>query len=96
MLTPGERVAVVVQGRFLGHDGVAVLTDQRLIVTNAREWSPEQAVYASFSGMIVQGWRDGNSATLSVEQGGRVAVLDQIRDQGLAQELATALRSRVV
>ena len=63
-LDEGEQVEVVLAGRFRGHEAVAILTDRRLVLANAREWDPEIVTVENLSGLEVEGWVERRAATI--------------------------------
>jgi len=93
-LQEGEKVQVVVQGRYLGANGVLALTDRRLLVVNDREWKPDITTVELGPGLVVKGWQDERRAALVFERDGHQMVVDQIADRDLAQELAKGVRDR--
>ena len=93
-LQEGEKVQTVAQGRYLGANGVLVLTDMRLLVVNDREWQPDVTTVELDPGLVVKGWQDDRRAALVFERAGEQMVIDQIADRDLAQELASGVRDR--
>lgn len=87
-------VEIAVGGRFLGHDGVAILTDRRLLLANGRSWDPEIVSIEALSTLGVEGWVERRAATLRLTDGADVHVIDRINDTGVAESLASALRAR--
>jgi hypothetical protein len=71
-----------------------LLSDRRLLLANARPWKPDLEIIEDLTGMTVNGWQDGRTATLVLEHDGGQVVIDQIRDANLAQELAAVIRTR--
>jgi hypothetical protein len=95
LLDEGEVIEVLVQGRFRGEDGAAVLTDRRLVVANDREWKPDIEIVELGPGLTVQGWQDDRSAALVFQRGERTTTIDQIGERDLAQRMAALVRARV-
>ena len=93
-LQEGERVQIVVQGRYLGANGILALTDRRVLVVNDREWQPDITTVELAAGLVVKGWQDDRRAALVFERDGHQMVVDQIVDRDLAQELAKGVRDR--
>ena len=93
-LHDGEQVEIVLVGRFRGHDAVAVLTDRRLLLANAREWDPEVVSVENLSGLEVEGWIERRAATLRLTDGTMVHVMDRINDTSVAETFTAALRGR--
>ena len=93
-LAPNETVEIVVCGRFLANDAVAVLTNTRLIVANDRQWDPEIVSLDNLVGLKVEGWVERRSATLRLTHGTDTHVVDRINDTAVAEALADALRAR--
>jgi hypothetical protein len=94
-LDPGERVEVVVQGRYLGEDGAAALTDRRIVLANDREWKPDVEVVDLVSGLGIQGWADDRSASLTFQRGTTSTTIEGIGEKELAQRFAALARARV-
>jgi hypothetical protein len=95
VLDDNETVEVLVQGRFRGEDGAAVLTNRRLVLANDREWKPDIEVVQLSPGLTVQGWQDDRSAALAFNRGDASTVIDQIGEKDSAQRMAAAVRARV-
>ena len=93
VLESGEVVRDFVCGQYLGHDGVAVLTDRRLILANNRTFSPEVQTVPASDVTAVKGWVEGKRATLRITANDVEAVLGDIAEVDRAQEFAQALRS---
>jgi hypothetical protein len=94
LLDEGERVDLVVQGRYQHYAGVAALTDRRLVLVNDHEWVPDVRSITVTPDLAVQGWEDDRSASLVFEADGRSITIDLIDDRPLAHELAQAVRQR--
>ena len=93
-LEDGELIESVLVGRFRGHDAVALLTDRRLVIGNAREWDPEVVSVENLSGLKVEGWIERRAATLRLTDGTMAHVIDRINDTSVAETMAAALRAR--
>jgi hypothetical protein len=93
-LESGERVEVLLQGKFRGEDGAAALTDRRVVLANDREWKPDVEIVELRAGLTVQGWQDDRSASLTFQRGASGATLEHISDRELAQRMAALVRSR--
>jgi hypothetical protein len=94
-LAEGERAELLVAGRFRGEDGVAVLTGDRLVLANDREWKPDVEVVELTSGLVIEGWQDDKTASLLFRHGDRTVAIEQIAERELAQRMAAAVRARV-
>lgn len=94
LLEAGELVECVVQGKVNDLDGVAVLTDRRILVLNDRQWQPDQISFAYDAALGVQGIAEGGSATLTLQRDGVMARIVRIGDVPLAQEAAQRIRAR--
>jgi hypothetical protein len=94
VLEPGERVEALVQGKFRGEDGAAVVTDRRVVLANDREWKPDVAILELAPGLKVQGWADDRSASLVFERDGQTTTIEQIGERELAQRMAATVRAR--
>ncbi|MEM9203413.1 MAG: hypothetical protein AAGC53_17335 [Actinomycetota bacterium] len=93
-LDEGEMVQTAVGCRYLGSDGAVVLTDRRMLIVNARSWSPDIVVVDLEPGLTVQGWQDDRAAALVFGRNGHELVVDRITDRVVAQELAADVRRR--
>ena len=94
ILEDSEAVEAAVGGKVEGHGGVAVLTDRRLLVCDERPWRPQVHRIHLDPSVVVEGWQDDRTASLTIRWGGQQVVLDQIRDRSLAVELAQRIRYR--
>ena len=94
-LEPGEQVQALVCGEYLAHDGVAVLTDRRLILANSRTFAPEVTALALEAVSDVKGWADSGKATLRFTGASDTLVLGDIAEVDAAQAFAGALRSNI-
>ncbi len=94
MLVEGEAVQHVVVGVVDGSPGVAVLTNSRIVVVNARRWKPAITSVPITPRLMVQGWQDEQMAQLSFE-GGVHARIEQVLDKPQALEMAMRVRRRV-
>ncbi len=92
VLDEGDVVAVVVQGRFRGVPGVVALVEGRVVLANDRQWKPDVVELAVDSNLVVQGWQDERTASLTFLSGDRHEVVERIGDRGLAIELAQRVR----
>ncbi len=90
-----ERVVVAVQGRLRGRDGVALLTDRRVLLVNDEPLEPVVRSMPLRASMVVQGWQDDRVAALVVTDRDVTETIDRIVDRPLAVELARRLRSAV-
>lgn len=91
----GETIEALVVGRFRGEDGACVVTGNRVILANDREWKPDVHSIAIEAGLAVQGWQDDKSASLVFQHSGPAATIDQIGEREMAQKLAVVLRAKV-
>lgn len=92
LLAPGEIVLVAVNGQMLGHPAIVVLTNQRVLVINARRWQPIVDVFVVGPELVVRGRHDRDVASLTFSEGTRLSTVDGISEVGLAIELADRLR----
>ena len=88
-------VQSMVCGEFLADDGVAVLTDRRVVLANSRTFSPEIASIALADITDVKGWADSGRATLRLSGASTALVIGDIKDVDAAQAFAGAVRSRI-
>lgn len=95
VMRPSEELECVVQGRINNQNGVAALTDQRVVLVNEREWAPEVTVFEIGTDLVVQGLQDENTASLTFIGGGQRLTASGITDRPVARTLATRLRERV-
>lgn len=93
-LDDGEVVVFLVAGEVDGLPGIAVLTTNRLVLVNERQWRPDRIEFALDSSLTVRGEAAGADATLTIEHAGRTAVIAKIGDVPLAQEMAQRIRAR--
>ncbi len=91
-LGEGDVVAVVVQGRFRGEPAVAALVDGRVVLANDRQWKPDVVTLVVDGDLVVHGWQDDRTATLTFAVGDRHEVVERIGDRGLAIEMAQRIR----
>jgi hypothetical protein len=94
VLREGEHVEALVQGRFNDANGVVALTNQRLLAVNDKGWKPDVVDLPLDPALDVQGWQEGDTATLVLRRPERTVVFDKITDGNLAAELATTIRGR--
>ena len=91
-LDEGDVVAVVVQGRFRGEAAVVALVDGKVVMANDRQWKPDVVTLAVAGDLVVHGWQDDRTATLTFAAGDRHEVVERIGDRGLAIEMAQRIR----
>jgi hypothetical protein len=94
VLQPGELVECLAAGKVHDLDGLLVLTNQRLLVLNDRQFEPDQLVVPIDSQLTVRGEAAGSTATITVQRDQVYAQLSRISDVQLAQELAQRIRGR--
>jgi hypothetical protein len=94
LLHEGELVECLVVGQLYGEDGIAALTDNRLIFVNAREWVPIVIAVPVDSTLSVAGMQDDRTATLTFTSGANTIQIDRIGDRALAMEMAQRIRGR--
>jgi len=85
----------MVCGEYLAHDGVAVVTNQRVLFANSRTFSPEITSVALGDVTDVKGWADSGRATLRVSTTSSDLVIGDIKEVDGAQSFAAALRSNL-
>ena len=90
-----EQLECVVQGHVNNSNGVAALTDQRVVLVNEREWLPEVIVFEIGTDLVVQGLQDDRTASLTFMGGGLKVTISGIVDRAVAHEMARAVRARV-
>jgi hypothetical protein len=95
ILNDGETVHELVIGRVYAHPGIAVLTNQRLLLANEREYKPDLVEIAVAPPLTVSGMQDDRAASLVFGAGDFSVVIDSIRDKELAQQMASTVRQRV-
>ena len=83
------------KGRFLGRDGVCLLTSDRLLFVNDNEWQPDVAEVALTPDLGVQGWAEERWAAIIFTSGDEQVVIDRISEKPSAQALAEAVRARI-
>lgn len=89
----GEHAYGLLAGRFLGHPGVAVLTDRRLLAVNARPWSPNLAALPLAAGLTSETWSVSGMLVLRFNYGRTAIVIDGISDGEGSRQFAAAVRS---
>ena len=94
LLREGEVVECIVQGQYLGANAVVLLTNERLLVVNDREFRPDVVELAVDNAVTVQGWADERSASLRIQRNETTVQVERIGDRALAQELAQRIRGR--
>ena len=94
VLESDDVVTMVVQGGFRGHAGVVALVGDRVVLVNERQWKPDVAILPVDPKLVVQGWQDERSATLTFIVGGTHDVIERIPDRALAIEMAQRVRHR--
>lgn len=92
VLDEGEVVTMVVQGRVRGEQGVVALVGNKVMLVNERQWKPDVVVVELASKLLVHGWQDDRSATLTFVVDDRPEVVERIGDRVLAIELAQRVR----
>jgi len=94
-LEPGEQVQALVCGEFMADDGVAVLTDRRVLMANSRTFAPEIQSMPLTAVNDVKGWADSGRATLRFSSLDGVLVLGDIHEVDSAQAFAGAVRGKI-
>jgi hypothetical protein len=92
VLDEGEVVTMVVQGRVRGEPGVVALVGPKVMLVNERQWKPDVVVIDLDSKLLIHGWQDERSATLTFVVDDRPEVVERIGDRVLAIELAQRVR----
>ena len=92
VLDEGEVVTMVVQGRVRGEPGVVALVGSKVVLVNERQWKPDVVVIDLDSKLLVHGWQDERSATVTFVVDDRPEVVERIGDRVLAIELAQRVR----
>lgn len=95
LLQEGEVVECLVVGQLYAEDGIAALTDRRLIFLNAKEWVPIFFAVPVDSTLSVAGMQDDRTATLTFTSGANTIQIDRIGDRALAMEMAQRIRGRL-
>jgi hypothetical protein len=94
-LEADEPVEALVQGTYQSGAAIGALTDRRVLLVNEREWAPDVRSIPLDAALLVQGWQDDHSASLTFVVAGHSLVLSAITDRPLAQDLAHRLRAKV-
>jgi len=94
LLREGEVVECIVQGQYLGANAVVLLTNERLLVVNDREFRPDVVEFTVDDAVTVQGWADDRSASVRIQRNETTVQVERIGDRALAQELAQRIRGR--
>jgi hypothetical protein len=94
LLAEGEIVECVVQGQLYGASAVALLTNNRILIVNDREFKPDVIEVPVDASINVQGWQDDKSAALLIQRHEISAQVERIADKPMAQEMAQRIRAR--
>ena len=94
LLRDGETVECIAQGQFYGANAVVILTNQRLLVVNDREFRPDIVDFVVDGAITVQGWADERVAAVLIQRNELTAQIERIGDKAIAQELAQRIRAR--
>ena len=94
-LEPGEQVQALVCGEYLADDGVAVLTDRRVILANSRTFAPEIHSMPLASIIDVKGWADSGRATLRFSSEDAAFVVGDIKEVESAQAFVGVVRGKI-
>ena len=94
-LEPGEQAQALVCGEYLANDGVAVLTDRRVVLANSRMFAPEIHSLSLRSIKDVKGWADSARATLRFSSDDGAFVIGDIKEVESAQDFASAVRGKI-
>lgn len=89
----GEHAYGLLAGRYLGHLGVALLTDKRLLAVNARAWSPNLAALPLTRGLTTETWTVSDALVLRFAYRRVAIVIDGIHDGEGARQFVVAVRS---
>lgn len=95
LLRDDEHVDALVQGSYQNNAGLAVLTNERILLVNDHEWRPDIREVPIVAELVVQGWQDDRTAALVFVTEGVSVTIDMIMDRPLAQEMAHLIRARV-
>lgn len=94
-LEDGEQVHGMLCGEYLGHDGVAVLTNRRVLCINARTFAPDQDSIMLSNLDDVRGWIESNRATLQIKGASQELVIGDVKEVEAAQKFAGDLRANL-
>jgi hypothetical protein len=94
LLEEGEVVECAVQGQLFGSNAVVLLTSNRLLIVNDREFRPDVIEMQVDGAVSVQGWQDDRAAALLIQRNELTAQIERIGDKPLAQELAQRIRAK--
>jgi hypothetical protein len=93
LLVDQEVVLGAVTGHLLGHPAVVVLTNARVLVANARRWTPLVDVFQPGQELVVHTRHDRDVAVLTFVQGASLTSIDGITDVAAALDLAERIRA---
>jgi hypothetical protein len=93
LLVDQEVVLAAVTGHLLGHPAVVVLTNARVLVANARRWTPLVDVFQPGPELVVHTRHDRDVAVLTFVQGASLTSIDDITDVASALDLAERIRA---
>lgn len=94
LLRDGEVVECAVQGQLYGSNAIVVLTSERILIVNDREYRPDVVEVEVDGAVTVQGWQDDRAAALLIQRNEVTAQIERIGDKALAQEIAQRIRAR--
>ena len=94
LLHDGEVVECVIHGQLYGANAIALLTNERLLFVNEREFRPDVVEIVVDESVNVQGWADDRYAALLIVRNEISAQVERIGDKPVAQELAQRIRAR--
>jgi len=95
LLQEGEVAEIVVAGKVMGQDAIAVLVGSSVLVVNDAELKPFVHRVEVGGDLTVQGWEEGRTASLIFTRDGVAVRIDAISDPELAKEMAGRVRARV-
>lgn len=93
LLGEQEVVLGAMTGHLLGHPAIVVLTNQRVIVANARRWKPLVDVFRPGPDLVVHTRHDRDVAAMTFVQGQNLTSVDDITDVAAALDLAERIKA---
>jgi hypothetical protein len=95
VLVEGDTVEALAYGRFRGAGAVAAFVGGAVVLVNDRQWKPDVARVELTPELLVHGWQDDRTASLTFVTPSGQEVLDSVDNRPQAIELAQRVRERV-
>ena len=93
LLGDQEVVLGLLAGHLLGHRAVMMLTNTRILISNARRWKPLLDQFLPSADLTVHVRHDRTVASVTIVQGDRLSTVDDIADVPAAVDMAERIRA---